>query len=62
MRRRWTEATLEERRKGDAEKVKLAVPLRKETRMTVAWIAARLQMGRVTHMNTLRNRSTRECN
>ena len=35
-RRKWTEATLEEWRKGDAEKVKIAVRLREETLVTVA--------------------------
>ena len=52
-RRRWTEATLGERNKGDREKVKIAVRLRKETLVTVAWIAERLQMGSVANVNTL---------
>ncbi len=52
-RRRWTEATLGERNKGDLEKLKVAVRLRKETLMTVAWIAQRLQMGSVANVNTL---------
>jgi REP element-mobilizing transposase RayT len=52
-RRRWTEATLGERKKGDVEKVKIAIRLRKETLVTVAWIAARLQMGSVANVNTL---------
>jgi hypothetical protein len=52
-RRRWTEDTLKERKKGDKEKVKIAVRLRRETVMTVAWIAARLQMGSVANVNTL---------
>ena len=52
-RRRWTEATLGERTKGDKEKVKIAVRLRKETLMTVAWIAKRLRMGSVANVNTL---------
>ena len=34
-RRRWTEATLGERKKGDREKLKMAVRLRKETLVTV---------------------------
>ena len=53
QRRRWTEATLGERRKGDPVKVKIAVRLRKETLMTVAWIAQRLQMGSLANANTL---------
>lgn len=52
-RRRWTEGTLGERPKGDPEKVKIAVRLRKETLVTVAWIAERLQMGSVANVNTL---------
>src|SRR6266487_179973 len=52
-RRRWTEATLEEPNKGDLEKLKIAVRLRNETLVTVAWIAERLQMGSVANVNTL---------
>ena len=52
-RRRWTEATLGERKKGEIEKVKITVRLRQETLATVAWIAARLQMGSVANVNTL---------
>jgi hypothetical protein len=33
--------------------VKIAVRLRQETLVTVAWIAARLQMGSVANVNTL---------
>ena len=42
-----------QRAKGDREKVKMAVRLRRETLMTVAWIAKRLEMGSVGHVNTL---------
>jgi putative transposase len=52
-RRGWTEVTLGERPKGDLEKVRIAVRLRKETLVTVAWIAERLQMGSVANVNTL---------
>jgi len=52
-RRRWTEATLGERIKGDPQKLKIAVRLRKETLVTVAWIAQRLRMGSVANVNTL---------
>ena len=51
--RRWTETTLEERKKGEIEKVKIAVRLRNETLATVAWIAGRLRMGSVANVNTL---------
>ena len=52
-RRRWTERTLGERKKGEVEKVKIAVRLRKETLVTVPWIAQRLQMGSAANVNTL---------
>lgn len=52
-RRRWREATLGERNKGDREKVGIAARLRRETPTTVAWIAERLQMGSVANLNTL---------
>ena len=43
--RRWTEEDLQKRRKTDAAKVKIAARLRRETVMTLEWIAARLRMG-----------------
>jgi REP element-mobilizing transposase RayT len=52
-RRGWTEATLKKRAKGDRDKVRIAVRLRQETLVTVAWIAGRLQMGSVANANTL---------
>jgi hypothetical protein len=54
QRRRWTETTLEARQKGDAEKLKIAVRLRQETWVTVAWIAERLKIGNMANVNTLR--------
>jgi putative transposase len=48
----WREADLGKRRKGDEQKVALARRLRRESTMTLKWIAARLQMGSasmVTH-------------
>jgi len=53
QRRGGTEATLGERNKGDREKVQVVVQLRKETLVTVAWIAERLQMGSTANVNTL---------
>ena len=52
---KWLEncAGLEERAKGDREKLKLAVRLGKETSVTVKWIAQRLNMGTWTHLNHL---------
>ena len=49
-RRRWTESDIRERRKGDAEKVKIALRLRRESIMTLKWIAQRLQMGSWTNV------------
>ena len=49
----WKEAELAARRKGDPEKLKLAVRLRAETTVTVKWIAERLQTGTGTHLNHL---------
>jgi hypothetical protein len=43
-------AGLKQRRKGDAAKVKIARRLRRETTMTLAWIAQRLHMGTKTHL------------
>jgi hypothetical protein len=44
------EAALGQRAKGDREKVEMAVRLRRETLVTVARIAERLQMGTKTHL------------
>jgi REP element-mobilizing transposase RayT len=44
-RRHWPERELARRRQGDAQKVAMAWRLRRETPMTLKWIAARLQMG-----------------
>ncbi len=41
----WPEHALSERAKGDAGKVRIARRLRRETTMTLAWIAQRLAMG-----------------
>src|SRR5439155_1503076 len=43
--RRWTEQDLEQRRKTDTTKVRMAARLRRETVMTLDWIAERLRMG-----------------
>jgi hypothetical protein len=50
-RRRWQEANLTRRRKGDPEKVKIALRLRRESIMTLKWIAQRLQMGSWTNVS-----------
>jgi putative transposase len=50
-RRRWRETDLEGRRKGDAQKVQMAARLRRESIMTLKWIARRLHMGSWTHVS-----------
>jgi putative transposase len=50
-RRGWKEADLLKRRKGDPAKVQIAWRLRKETTMTLKWIAQRLKMGAWTHVS-----------
>jgi hypothetical protein len=52
-RRRWKEAALRTRPKGDPAKVALAARLRAETTMTVGWIAERLGMGSRDYLNYL---------
>jgi hypothetical protein len=47
------EAELQERTKGDAEKLAIAARLRAETSVTVKWIAERLRMGTAEHANHL---------
>jgi hypothetical protein len=49
--RRWQEADLAKRAKGDLDKVKIAARLREETLVTVKWIAARLGMGTAGYVN-----------
>jgi putative transposase len=49
----WTGKTLKEKPKGDKEKVKVAERLRRETTMTLEWIAERLRMGAKTHLSHL---------
>lgn len=58
--RGWTPATLAEARKGDPEKVQIAQRLRRETTMTLDWIARRLRMGTRTHLAHLLYWSGRE--
>lgn len=52
-RRKWKEDELKIRRKGDPAKVAIATRLRKETTLTVAWIAERLGLGTRGHANHL---------
>lgn len=48
-----TAADLSRRRKGDKGKMDITRRVRKETTMTLAWIAQRLQMGVWTHVSNL---------
>jgi len=49
----WTEADLENHRKGDAVKVAIALRLRRDTTLTFAQIARRLRMGSPSHAANL---------
>ena len=49
----WGREELSQRRKGDAQKLRIALRLRKETTMTLSWIAQRLEMGTKTHLSHL---------
>ena len=60
QRRRWTAAELGRRRKSDVEKLKMARRLRKETTMTLAWIAQRLNMGAAGSLANLLRRARKE--
>lgn len=56
----WSERELEGRRKGDPQKVRIALRLRRETTMTLEWIAKRLWMGSPTHLAFLLQRVNRK--
>jgi len=49
----WEESDLEQHRKGAPQKLKIALRLRQQTTMTLAWVAQRLQMGTKTHLSHL---------
>jgi len=51
--RRWTTEELVSRRKSDKDKIKVAQRLRKETSVTIDWIAKRLQMGTANSLSTV---------
>ena len=53
-RRGWREQELESRPKGDPEEVRIALRLRRETTMTLAWIAQALRLGTKTYLSDLR--------
>ena len=59
--RQWTEEDLPGKAKTDRHKAGIALRLRRETTMTLAWMAGRLQMGSVnTLKNTLRLANSRD--
>jgi len=49
-RRCWRETDLEQQRKGDAQKEQVAARLRRESIITLKWIAYRLHMGSWTQV------------
>jgi hypothetical protein len=49
----WKEKTLAKELKGALAKLQIALRLRRETTMTLAWIAKRLHMGTKTHLSHL---------
>ena len=55
----WDETELARRRKKDNGKVRMAQRLRRETTMTLAWIAQRLKMGSWTSVSNLLNQCKR---
>jgi putative transposase len=58
---RWTTAELAQRRKSDLQKLSLARRLRRETTMTLNWIAERLNMGTAGSLaNLLRNTKVKQ--
>ena len=52
----WSGQDLQGRRKSDPQKVRIAARLRRETTMTLDWIAACLCMGAATHVASLLQR------
>ncbi len=62
-RRGWEETELQGRPKGDEQKVQMAARLRRETVVTLKWIARRLQMGSWTYVsNCLAKAKSRSVN
>src|ERR1051326_8878982 len=53
MKRRCREEHMLRLRKGDPKKVKIALRMRQETTMTLAWIARRLDIGTKSHLTHL---------
>ena len=49
----WDAGALRQAGKGEARKVRLAARIRKDTTMSLQWIAQHLEMGRWTHVSIL---------
>jgi REP element-mobilizing transposase RayT len=49
----WSDLHLQARPKGDPEKIRIDARLRRETTMTLAWIADQLHMGSPSHVSCL---------
>ena len=49
----WDAGALRQAGKGEARKVRLAARIRKDTTMSLKWIAQHLEMGRWTHVSIL---------
>ena len=49
----WTVKDLQGRRKSEPQEVRIAARLRRETTLTLEWIAARWFMGAPTHVASL---------
>jgi hypothetical protein len=49
----WDRQALRQAAKGDERKVRVAARLRKETTMSLKWIAQHLEMGSWTHVSNL---------
>ena len=56
----WAAPDLQGRRKSDPQKVRIAARLRRETTMTLEWIADRLRMGAATHVASLLQRQSQK--
>ena len=56
----WRKVGLAERLKGDPEKVRIAWRLRRESTMTLKWIAQRLKMGMWTTVSNCLLQKTRQ--
>lgn len=56
----WSADDLAARRKGDPQKLQIAQRLRRETTMTLAWIAGRLHMGVPSHLACLLHRRNKQ--